>query len=58
MGLPSTVVGDHTGIVGAVCFFYALEKTIQIYFCIRYENRKEKEILGLKHKSFRFKKNM
>ena len=21
MGLPSTVVGDHTGIVGAVCFF-------------------------------------
>ena len=21
LGLPSTVVGDHTGIVGAVCFF-------------------------------------
>ena len=25
LGLPSTVVGDHTGIVGAVCFlFYKL----------------------------------
>ena len=24
MGLPSTVVGDHTGIVGVVCFFFLL----------------------------------
>ena len=27
LGLPSTVVGDHTGIVSAVCsFFYFLQK--------------------------------
>ena len=25
LGLPSTVVGDHTGIVSAVCFFYLCE---------------------------------
>ena len=26
MGLPSTVVGDHTGIVGVVCFFFQQKK--------------------------------
>ena len=25
LGLPSTVVGDHTGIVGAVCFLYSVK---------------------------------
>ena len=33
MGLPSTVVGDHTGIVGVVCFFF--ETPMKNYTSIR-----------------------
>ena len=31
LGLPSTVVGDHTGIAGAVCFFLLTGKVCFVY---------------------------
>ena len=31
MGLPSTVVGDNTGIVGAVCFFVFVQIVPYLY---------------------------
>ena len=55
LGLPSTVVGDHTGIVSAVCFFFlALSKSNNDHSIVKLRGKKtpsvgiEPTTIGLK----------
>ena len=40
LGLPSTVVGDHTGIVSAVCFFSRLSKSNNDHSIVKLRGKK------------------